>query len=157
MNHPAQPITLYRFSRSGHSHRAELFLSLLGLPVTPVDVDLAGGQHKTPEYLAMNCFGQVPVIRDGDVTVADSNAILCYLASRYGAEHWLPREPAQAAQVEAVADHCARARFAAMEHLDLVAGVTQPAGNAGRRLDLVLEVGNSHGVYDMGDANRPRS
>ena len=90
---------LYRFARSGHSHRAELFLSLLGLPVTPVDVDLAGGQHKTPEYLAMNCFGQVPVIRDGDVTVADSNAILCYLASRYGAEHWLPREPAQAAQV----------------------------------------------------------
>ena len=91
---------LYRFARSGHSHRAELFLSLLGLPVTPVDVDLAGGQHKTPEYLAMNCFGQVPVIRDGDVTVADSNAILCYLASRYGAEHWLPREPAQAAQVQ---------------------------------------------------------
>jgi len=91
---------LYRFARSGHSHRAELFLSLLGLPVTPVDVDLAGGQHKTPEYLAMNCFGQVPVIRDGEVTVADSNAILCYLASRYGAEHWLPREPAQAAQVQ---------------------------------------------------------
>lgn len=91
---------LYRFARSGHSHRAELFLSLLGLPVTPIDVDLAGGQHKTPEYLAMNCFGQVPVIRDGDVTVADSNAILCYLASRYGAEHWLPREPAQAAQVQ---------------------------------------------------------
>jgi glutathione S-transferase len=91
---------LYRFARSGHSHRAELFLSLLGLPVTPIDVDLAGGQHKTPEYLAMNCFGQVPVIRDGEVTVADSNAILCYLASRYGAEHWLPREPAQAAQVQ---------------------------------------------------------
>lgn len=100
MSHPAQAIVLYRFARSGHSHRAELFLSLLGLPVTPVDVDLAGGQHKTPEYLAMNCFGQVPVIRDGDVTVADSNAILCYLASRYGAEHWLPREPAQAAQVQ---------------------------------------------------------
>ena len=91
---------LYRFARSGHSHRAELFVSLLGLPVTPIDVDRAGGQHKTPEYLAMNCFGQVPVIRDGDVTVADSNAILCYLASRYGAEHWLPREPAQAAQVQ---------------------------------------------------------
>ncbi len=100
MSHPAQAIVLYRFARSGHSHRAELFLSLLGLPVTPIDVDLAGGQHKTPEYLAMNCFGQVPVIRDGEVTVADSNAILCYLASRYGAEHWLPREPAQAAQVQ---------------------------------------------------------
>lgn len=100
MNHPAQPITLYRFSRSGHSHRAELFLSLLGLPVTPIDVDLAGGEHKTPAYLALNCFGQVPVIQDGDVTVADSNAILHYLASRYGAAHWLPREPADAAQLQ---------------------------------------------------------
>lgn len=100
MNHPAQPITLYRFSRSGHSHRAELFLSLLGLPVKPIDVDLAGGEHKTPAYLALNCFGQVPVIQDGDVTVADSNAILYYLASRYGAAHWLPREPAEAAQLQ---------------------------------------------------------
>jgi len=100
MNHPAQPITLYRFSRSGHSHRAELFLSLLGLPVKPIDVDLAGGEHKTPAYLALNCFGQVPVIQDGEVTVADSNAILHYLASRYGAAHWLPREPAEAAQLQ---------------------------------------------------------
>ena len=97
---PAQPIVLYRFARSGHSHRAELFLSLLGLPVSPVDVDLAGAQHKTPEYLAMNCFGQVPVMRDGEVVVADSNAILVYLATCYGAPHWLPREPAQAAQVQ---------------------------------------------------------
>lgn len=100
MNHPAQPITLYRFSRSGHSHRAELFLSLLGLPVKPIDVDLAGGEHKTPAYLALNCFGQVPVIQDGEVTVADSNAILHYLASRYGAAHWLPCEPAEAAQLQ---------------------------------------------------------
>ena len=70
---------------------AELFLSLLGLPVKPIDVDLAGGEHKTPAYLALNCFGQVPVIQDGEVTVADSNAILHYLASRYGAAHWFNR------------------------------------------------------------------
>ncbi|MCK6394595.1 glutathione S-transferase family protein [Zoogloea sp.] len=100
MTHPAQPIVLHRFTLSGHSHRAELFLSLLGLPVTPLDVDLLGGQHKTPAYLAMNCFGQVPVIQDGDVTVADSNAILVYLARRYGAAHWLPTDPATEAQVQ---------------------------------------------------------
>jgi len=63
-------------------------------------MDLAGGAHKTPAYLAMNCFGQVPVIQDGDVTVSDSNAILVYLASRYGSESWLPRDPAGAAQVQ---------------------------------------------------------
>ncbi|TYC61186.1 glutathione S-transferase [Zoogloea oleivorans] len=100
MNAPAQPIKFHRFTLSGHSHRAELFLSLLGLPVEPIDVDLAGGEQKSPAYLAMNSFGQVPVIQDGDVTVADSNAILVYLASRYGSETWLPRDPAGAAQVQ---------------------------------------------------------
>ncbi|MDY0037735.1 MAG: glutathione S-transferase [Zoogloea oleivorans] len=100
MNAPAQPIKFYRFTLSGHSHRAELFLSLLGLPVEPIDVDLAGGEQKRPAYLAMNGFGQVPVIQDGDVTVADSNAILVYLASRYGSDAWLPRDPAGAAQVQ---------------------------------------------------------
>ena len=100
MKHPAQAIQLFRFTLSGHSHRAELFLSLLGLPVEAVDVDLRGGQQKTPAFLAMNCFGQVPVIRDGDVTVADSNAILVYLARQYGAPHWLPTDPAIEAQVQ---------------------------------------------------------
>ncbi|MBS0357457.1 MAG: glutathione S-transferase [Proteobacteria bacterium] len=100
MNTPAQPIKLYRFPLSGHSHRAELFLSLLGLPVEPIDVDLAGGEQKTPAYLAMNAFGQVPVIQDGDVTIADSTAILVYLARRYGDASWLPTDPAGAAQVQ---------------------------------------------------------
>lgn len=100
MNQPAQAIKLFRFTLSGHSHRAELFLSLLGLPVDPVDVDLPGGQQKSAAYLAMNPFGQVPVIQDGDVTVADSSAILVYLARRYGAAHWLPSDAAGAAQVQ---------------------------------------------------------
>lgn len=99
---PAQPIKLYRSRISGHSHRVELFLSLLGLPFEPVDIDLAARGHKTPEFLAMNAFGQVPVIQDGDVTLADSNAILVYLAGRYAAnaEQWLPREPLAAAAVQ---------------------------------------------------------
>ena len=99
---PAQPIKLYRSAISGHAHRVELFLSLLGLPVELVDVDLAARAHKTSGFLAMNAFGQVPVIRDGEVTLADSNAILVYLASRYAAnaDQWLPREPLQAAAVQ---------------------------------------------------------
>lgn len=98
---PAQPIKLFRYPLSGHSHRVELFLSLLDLPFELIDVDLAAGAHKTPAYLQMNPFGQVPVIRDGEVTLADSNAILVYLASKYAAnDQWLPREPARAAAVQ---------------------------------------------------------
>ncbi|MDJ1159548.1 glutathione S-transferase [Chelatococcus sp. SYSU_G07232] len=92
---------LYRHALSGHAHRVELFLSLLGLPVELVDVDLARGAHKTPEFLAKSPFGQVPVIEDSEVTLADSNAILVYLATRHDASgRWLPRDPLAAARVQ---------------------------------------------------------
>lgn len=93
-------LTLHRFPLSGHAHRAELFLSLLGLKATLVDVDLRSGAHKQPGFLALNRFGQVPVLEDGKAVIADSNAILVYLARKYGGEQWLPSDPLQAAQVE---------------------------------------------------------
>jgi glutathione S-transferase len=101
MNRPAQPIRLHRFLLSGHAHRVELFLSLLGLPFETVEVDLANGEQRTPEFTALNPWRQVPVIQDGDVTLADSNAILTYLALRYDADgQWLPRDPFGAARVQ---------------------------------------------------------
>lgn len=97
---PHQPIRLYRHPISGHAHRAELFLSLLGLPFEPVDVDLLAGAQKQPEFLKINPFGQVPAIDDGGVMVADSNAILVYLATKYADPGWLPRDPQGAAAVQ---------------------------------------------------------
>ena len=94
------PIRLHGFTLSGHSHRITLFLSLLQLPHTFEQVDLMGGAHKQPDFLAMNPFGQVPVLQDGDITLADSNAILVYLAMRYGDAQWLPRDPVGAARVQ---------------------------------------------------------
>ena len=93
-------ITLHRFRLSGHAHRVELFLSLLGLPFELINVDLPGRAHKAPDFLSLNIFGQVPVIQDGDVTLADSNAILVYLAGKYSDGTWLPRDPAGAAAVQ---------------------------------------------------------
>jgi glutathione S-transferase len=97
---PAQAIRLHGFRLSGHAHRVQLFLSLLDLPVEMIDVDLRGGEQKRPAFLAKNPFGQVPVIEDGGVTVADSNAILVYLATQYGEPHWLPRDAQGAAAVQ---------------------------------------------------------
>lgn len=94
------PLTLYGHRLSGHCHRVELLLSLLGLPYGLVEVDLAAGAHKQPGFLEMNPFGQVPVLQDDDITLADSNAILVYLATRYDAGHWLPRDPVGAARVQ---------------------------------------------------------
>lgn len=95
-----QAIKLYNFPRSGHAHRVELMLSLLKLPTELIFVDLAKGEQKQPAYLAINSFGQVPAIDDDGVVLADSNAILVYLAHKYGHGRWLPTDPVGAARVQ---------------------------------------------------------
>lgn len=96
----AHALKLYHFPLSGHAHRAELMLSLLQLPAELVFVDLAKGAHKHPDFLALNAFGQVPVLDDDGVIVSDSNAILVYLAKKYGNGRWLPEDPQGAARVQ---------------------------------------------------------
>lgn len=94
-------IKLYRYPLSGHSHRVELFLSILGLDAEIIDVDLANGEHKQEAFLKKNIFGQVPVLEDGPVTISDSNAILVYLASKYDAKrNWLPLSNEESAEVQ---------------------------------------------------------
>lgn len=91
---------LYMHPLSGHSHRAWLFLSLLGQPAELVEVDLLAGAHKSPEFLKLNPFGQIPVLVDGEALVPDSNAIMIYLSKKLGRTDWLPEEPAAAAAVQ---------------------------------------------------------
>jgi glutathione S-transferase len=91
---------LYTFALSGHAHRADLALSLMGIPAQRVAVDLVNGAHKQPDFLAMNAFGQVPVLDDNGTIVADSNAILVYLARKQGYSDWLPTDPVGEAAVQ---------------------------------------------------------
>lgn len=91
---------LYSHPLSGHAHRARLFLSLIDVDVDVVQVDLAAGEHKSANFLALNPFGQLPVLQDGDIVISDSNAILVYLAKKYAPEVWLPEEPVAAAAVQ---------------------------------------------------------
>ncbi|OAJ63807.1 glutathione S-transferase [Paraburkholderia ginsengiterrae] len=97
---PTQPIRLFTSLLSGHGHRVRLFLTLLDLPFEIVEVDMKAGGNRTPEYLALNPFGQVPTIQDGDITLFDSSAILVYLAKRYADASWLPQDPLGAAAVQ---------------------------------------------------------
>lgn len=101
MTTPTTPIRLYGHPLSGHVHRVRLMLSLLRLHFDEVTVDFAKGEHKRPEFLARNVFGQVPVIEDAATTLADSNAILVYLASVYDeSRRWWPAAPADQARVQ---------------------------------------------------------
>ena len=92
-------ITLYGHEISGNSYKARLLLSLLNLEYEWVRVDLMKGEHKSPEYLAKNPFGQVPFLVDGGVQLADAQAILVYLGREYGGEQWLPLDALSLAQI----------------------------------------------------------
>jgi len=98
---PSQALRLFRHPISGHCHRVELYLALLGLPHELVHVDLMKAEQQQAEFLAKNPFGQVPVLEDGDVRVADSTAILVYLGERYdeAGQYW-PRTPQGKAAVQ---------------------------------------------------------
>jgi glutathione S-transferase len=92
-------IKLYGHELSGNSYKARLLLELLNLDYEWVKVDLMKAEQKSPAYLALNPFGQVPLLIDGDVNLADAQAILVYLARQYGGDAWLPTEALTLAQV----------------------------------------------------------
>lgn len=92
-------IRIHRHPLSGHSHRVELFAKLGGINHELIDVDLLSGEHKKEPFLSLNPAGQVPVIEDGEIAIADSNSILVYLARKY-APDWLPTDPVREAEVQ---------------------------------------------------------
>lgn len=92
-------IRIHSFPLSGHAHRVVLFANLAGIAHEVIDVDLPNGAHKTPEFLAMNPVGQVPVLEDAETFISDSSAILVYLARKY-APRFLPSDPVLEAEVQ---------------------------------------------------------
>jgi glutathione S-transferase len=92
-------IILHGTELSGHAHRVELLLRMLGLPYRFVAAPAS--VRSSPEFYRLNPLRQIPVLQDGDLTLADSNAILIYLAKRYApGGRWLPEDPVGAAQVQ---------------------------------------------------------
>ncbi|MGL5807936.1 MAG: glutathione S-transferase family protein [Xenococcaceae cyanobacterium] len=83
-------IKLYGYQLSGNSYKAKLMLALLGIDYEWIELDLLAGEQKTAEFLQLNPFGQVPLLVDGEIILADAQAILVYLARRYGGDRWLP-------------------------------------------------------------------
>jgi GST-like protein len=74
----------FYYSGAPNPMKVALMLEETGLPYEAIPVDTRKGEQHTPEFLAINPNGKVPVIVDGDATVFDSNAILLYLAEKTG-------------------------------------------------------------------------
>ena len=88
---------VYGDYQSGNCYKIKLMLHLLDLPYTWQPVDILNGETQTPEFLAMNPNGKVPVLQLEDGTCLwESNAILNFLAD--GSE-FLPSEPRLRTQV----------------------------------------------------------
>ena len=89
-------IKVYGFSPSGNCHKVRLLLAQLGRDCTWIETDSAHGATRTPDYLAKNPNGKVPMVEreDGGILV-ESNAILCWLAE---GSQFLPADPWQKAQ-----------------------------------------------------------
>jgi glutathione S-transferase len=74
--------TLYSMQRSGNSYKVRLALAQLGLPYRLVEIDILQGESRTPEFLAKNPNGQVPLLEAAPGRyLAESNAILWHVAS----------------------------------------------------------------------------
>jgi glutathione S-transferase len=138
-------LKLYRHPLSGHCHRVELFISILGLDADLIDVDLMKGEQKQAKFLQKNSFGQVPVLEDGNVTIADSNAILVYLASQYDQQHtWLPIDPVKAAEVQ-------RFLTVAADGIEAGPATARLINLFGAKLDHVQAIEKSHSTLDKLD------
>ncbi|RTL48427.1 MAG: glutathione S-transferase family protein [Bradyrhizobiaceae bacterium] len=71
---------LYSMQRSGNSYKVRLALALIGEPYQAIEIDILRGESRTPEFLAMNPSGQVPLLEVADGRyLAESNAILWYV------------------------------------------------------------------------------
>jgi glutathione S-transferase len=135
-------IKLYDFILSGNSYKIRLMLSILGLEYESISVNLKAGEQKTPEFLTVNPFGQVPVLVDGDFVLRDSQAILVYLAQKYGGASWLPADAESLGLVM---------QWLSTSTLDIQRGLAAARVYhlMGRKLDIEVATAHAYGVLGV--------
>ncbi len=91
---------LYDKELSGNCYKIRLMLGFLGLKYESVPIDTEKREQKRPEFLKLNPRGQIPVLEDDGLVLWDSQAILVYLASLYGASRWYPANPVAMSKIQ---------------------------------------------------------
>jgi glutathione S-transferase len=71
---------LFNVAYSGNSYKVRLLLNQLGIPCEIIEVDILKGESRTAEFLKINPNGRTPVLDDNGFVLAESNAIVAYLA-----------------------------------------------------------------------------
>jgi maleylacetoacetate isomerase len=96
-------VKLYTYFRSSAAFRVRIALNLKGIAWEPAFVHLAKGEHRRPEYVALNPQGLVPALQDGGRLVTQSLAILEYLEETHPQPPLLPADAFGRARVRALA------------------------------------------------------
>ena len=86
---PHSPIVFFHAPHS-RSSATRAMLEELGAPYDMVALNLAAGEQRTPDYLAINPMGKVPAIRDEGVLITEQPAILMHLADLYPERNLAP-------------------------------------------------------------------
>jgi glutathione S-transferase len=84
-------ITLWGRTNSMNVQKVLWVLDALGLPYQRIDAGMQFGVNNTPEYLAMNPNGKIPLLKDGDFTIWESSAICRYLCNQYQSQALYPQ------------------------------------------------------------------
>ena len=86
------------YSKTPNPYKACAVAKYLNAPVEFVPVNLGLGEHKQPDFLAVNPNGKTPALEDGDVRLWEAHAIMAYLAQKAGSDLW-PLDPLQQTEV----------------------------------------------------------
>lgn len=96
-------IRLYGLEVSGNTYKIKLLLHLLDIKYQFIEIDIKHKQHKSDAFLQLNPRGEFPVLEDGSVTIWDSQAILIYIARKYGPilneNNWYPNNAIELAYI----------------------------------------------------------
>ncbi|CAG9316208.1 unnamed protein product [Blepharisma stoltei] len=88
------PIRIHGLNLSPPCRIVMIFCKLHNIPYELVVVDLTKGEHKSPEFLAINPYGQVPAITHGSFSLGECGAIIYYLAEAFHTDsQWFPSNP----------------------------------------------------------------
>ena len=91
---------LYQYPLSPNSQKVLALAYEVEIPIEPCTLDVFKGATRTPEMLAKNPNGKVPVLEDGDFVLWESNAMLGYLAAKAGRTDLAPNNPRERAEVD---------------------------------------------------------
>lgn len=84
-------IKLYDFELSGSCYKIRMLMNILGVKYESVNVDFVNKEHKTDKYVALNPFGEIPILDADGLILRDAQAIMVYLAKKYDkTNQWYP-------------------------------------------------------------------